>query len=97
MTLHKLLLHAYQQCNKSETGDLNKKSMAEWKEALIAKSLTFKFWDMIMRLQTLVLIFVIRDHRERNFSLYVAVLEELTPTFFSRPHELCKVDANPHT
>ena len=38
-----------------------------------------------MRLQTLVLIFV-RAHRERNFPLYVAALEELAPLFFALDH-----------
>ena len=42
------------------------------------KSPTFMYWDLIMRYETLILIFV-RTHREKNFPLYVEVLEKLTP------------------
>ena len=38
-----------------------------------------------MRYQILILLFV-RAHRERNFSLYVEVLEELVPLFFALDH-----------
>lgn len=43
------------------------------------------FWDLIMRYETLILIFI-RAHRERNFPLYVEVLEKLTPLFFALDH-----------
>ena len=46
------------------------------------KSSTFMFWDLIMRYKTLILIFI-RAHREKNFPLYVEVLEELTPPFLA--------------
>ena len=49
---------------------------------MIAKSPTFMFWDLILRYETLILIFV-RAHRERNFHLYVNVLEELALLFFA--------------
>ena len=49
------------------------------------KSPTFMYWDLIMRYETLILIFV-RAHREKNFPLYVRVLEELTPLFFALDH-----------
>ena len=47
--------------------------------------MTFFYWDMILRYETLILIFV-RAHREKNFLLYVAVLKELTPLFFALDH-----------
>ena len=49
------------------------------------KSPTFMFWDLIMRYEPLILIFI-RAHREKNFPQYVEVLEELTPLFFALDH-----------
>ena len=43
------------------------------------------YWDFILRYETLILIFV-RAHREKNFALYIEVLEELTPLFFALDH-----------
>lgn len=43
------------------------------------------FWDMIIKYERLVLIFV-RAHREKNFPLYVEVLEQLVPLFFALDH-----------
>ena len=42
-------------------------------------------WDFIVRYENLILTFV-RAHREKNFSLYVKVLEKLTPLFFALDH-----------
>lgn len=49
---------------------------------MLKKNPTLKFWDMIMRYETLILIFI-RAHREKNFLIYVEVLEELVPLFFA--------------
>ena len=49
------------------------------------ESPTFMFWDFILRYETSILIFI-RAHREKNFTLYVQVLEELTPLFFALDH-----------
>ena len=49
------------------------------------RSPTFMLWELIMRYETLILIFV-RAHRENNFSLYIVVLEELTALFFALDH-----------
>ena len=38
-----------------------------------------------MRYETLILIFI-RAHREKNFPLYVQILEKLTPLFFALDH-----------
>ena len=50
-----------------------------------AKSPTFMFWDLILRYETLILIFF-RAHRERKFHLSVNVLEELALLFFALDH-----------
>ena len=49
------------------------------------RSPTFMYWDLIMKYETLILIFV-RARREKNFDPYVEVLEELTPLFFALDH-----------
>ena len=59
--------------------------MATWADKMRQRSPTFLFWEMIMRYETLILIFV-RAHRERNFSLFVEVLEELVHIFFALDH-----------
>ena len=41
-----------------------------------------------MRYETLVLI-PIKAHREKNFKLYIEVLEELAPLFFALNHVNC--------
>ena len=43
---------------------------------MIAKSPTFMFWDRILRYETPILIFV-RAHGEKNFPLYVNVLDHV--------------------
>ena len=48
---------------------------------MIAKSPTFMFWDLILCDKNFV-----RAHRERNFHLYVNVLEELALLFFALDH-----------
>ena len=52
---------------------------------MLDRSPTFMYWDLIMRYETLILIFI-RAHIEKNFPLYVDVLEELTPLFFALDH-----------
>ena len=57
-------------------------SQEQWSEKKKADSPTFFYWDLIMRLQMLVLMFV-RSIRERSFDLYVNCLERLVPIFFA--------------
>ena len=52
---------------------------------MIDKSPTFMFWDLILRCQTFIHIFI-RAHRQKNFPFYMNVLEELTPLFFALDH-----------
>ena len=65
----------------------------DWKKEMCAKNPTFEYWDIILRLEILVLIFV-RSHRERNFSLFIAVLETLTPLVLClKPPKLRSLDS----
>lgn len=57
----------------------------EWSAAIKQRSPTFLFWELIIKYETLVLMFV-RAHRERNFSLFVEVLEAFVPLFFALDH-----------
>ena len=47
---------------------------------------TFKFWDLIERLETLILIFC-RAHRQKKFPLYVEALKQLIPFLFAMDHK----------
>ncbi len=49
------------------------------------QSPTFQFWDTVLRLEKLILIFV-RSHHENNFDLYIEVLEALVGFFFILDH-----------
>ena len=52
---------------------------------MLDKCPTYFFWDLILRYEVLILLFV-RAHRERDFSLYREVLRELAPLFFAMDH-----------
>jgi len=55
----------------------------DWRTVMMHNSPTFAFWERILQLELLVLIFVMRSHREKNFALYVEVLEALVPWCFA--------------
>ena len=78
LTLQKLQKEAFQlsESNRSETA---------WRDDMQKKSPTFMYWDLILRYETLILIFI-RAHREKNFPLNMQVLEKLTPLFFALDH-----------
>ena len=78
LTLHKLQQEAFAKFEGNSSAD-------DWRKEMVKRSPTFMFWDLVMRYETLILIFI-RAHRERNFSLYVEVLEKLTPLFFALDH-----------
>ena len=81
MSLAKLQHDAFEtMCDPNE-----EKTVEDWKHEIIEKSLTFEFWDKILQLQLMVLIFI-RSHREKDFALYIHVLEELAPWFFALDH-----------
>ena len=46
---------------------------------------TFLYWNLVCKYEKLILVFV-RAHREKNFSMYIAVLEQLVPLFFALDH-----------
>ena len=81
LTLHKLRQVAFMLTD----GSNDEESVKAWRNNMQKNSPTFMYWDLIMRYETLILIFV-RAHREKNFPLYVEVLEELTPLFFALDH-----------
>ena len=53
-----------------------------WKVIMTQQYLTFQFWDTVMRMELLILMFV-RAHREKKIELYVETLEELASLFFA--------------
>ena len=75
LTLKKLQQEAYLQSDSNA-------SFLTWKSDMCKGSPTFMYWDFILRYETLVLIFV-QVHREKNFQLYLQVLEKLMPLFFA--------------
>lgn len=57
-------------------------SFADCENTMKQRSPTFLFWDLVMKYETLILIFV-RAYRERDFCLFV---EQLVPFFFALEH-----------
>ncbi len=78
LTLHKLQQVAFNQYE----GNI---SVEAWRKDMLERSPTFMYLDLIMKFETLILNFI-RAHRERNFHLYVQVLEKLIPLFFALDH-----------
>ncbi len=78
LTLQKLQHEAFMQSGCDESGEA-------WVSKMCERSPTFKYWNLILKYETLILIFV-RAHRESNFPLYVEVLEKLVPLFFALDH-----------
>ena len=72
LTLHILQSKAFLSCNGSE----HEETAEAWRLQMIAKGPKFTFWDLILRYETPILIFV-RAHREKNFPLYVNVLNHV--------------------
>ena len=81
LALSKLQRDAFVTCN-DESDD---EAFAKWRSDLLERSPTFKFWDMILRLETLILIFI-KAHRTRQFQLFVETLEVLAQWFFALDH-----------
>ena len=54
----------------------------EWSAQQCTESPTFFFWDLILRIQKTIFMYV-RAIRERNFNLYISCLEKLAPLFFA--------------
>lgn len=54
----------------------NGESIGEWKAQMVAKSPTFRFWQLILELELLGMIFV-HTQRQDNLDLYVQYLKEM--------------------
>lgn len=82
-----LALHNLQRDAFLQTPGLvhDEEAFQQWKTSTREQSSTFHFWDMVLRLEILILIFI-RSHREGNFPLYVETLEALVPWFFALDH-----------
>lgn len=78
------LHHLQQEAFRLSAAPSDERSTNAWKENML-KCPTFLYWDQIMRYETLILIFI-KAQREKNFTLYVEVLEELIPMFFALDH-----------
>ena len=88
-----ILLHtAYDaySCEESEP-----KWFDKWCVNRVEVSPQFQYWLIIMRLEQLILVYVI-SLRDSKCSLYVAVLTKLAPFFCLGPHTLLKVGTNSH-
>ena len=66
-------------------GLTDQESFSVWRKRKSDMYPTFKFWDLVERLETLALIFC-RAHRQKKFFLYIEALEELIPFFFAMNH-----------
>jgi len=84
LALHALQQNAYQQFISAGDEEMSS-TFEQWKQTMSQKSPTFQFWDLILRLEKLILMFV-RAHRERHFQLYIETLESLMFLFFALDH-----------
>ena len=69
----------------STEGLHNEETKQAWKMSMIEKSPTFQFWDTVLRMELVGLIFV-RAHREKNFPLYIESLKSIVPWFIAFDH-----------
>ena len=60
-------------------------SFEAWKTAKRQKSPHFQYWKITMKLEEIVLTFVLAL-REGNFKLYIETVEKLIPWFFAFNH-----------
>ncbi|XP_068749352.1 uncharacterized protein [Montipora capricornis] len=82
LALHKLQREAFR---LSPGPVYDEESFERWKTSSSEKSPTFHFWEIIRKLEVLILIFI-RSLREGKFLLYVETLEALVPWFHSLDH-----------
>lgn len=66
-------------------GPHDDETKVSWRKAMVEKSPTFQYWDTILNMELLGLIFI-RSQREGNFNLYVESLKALAPWFFALDH-----------
>ena len=82
LTLSKLQKDAFLGEN---AGLLDEEKFEKWRVTMTETSPTFKYWDMVLRIEIQILIFI-RVHREKDFPLYVEALEILAFLFFAMDH-----------
>ena len=68
-----------------EAEDTDVESFEQWISRRESETPQFHFWNLVLRLELLVLLFI-RSYRESNFELYKDVLQELLPFFFALDH-----------
>ena len=66
-------------------GPHNDEVKDSWRKEMVQKSPTFQYWDTVLNMELLGLIFI-RLHREGNFALYIGSLKALFPCFFALDH-----------
>ena len=81
MTLAKLQEDAFL-CTE---GPHNDEAKDTWRKEMVEKNLTFQYWDTVLHMELLGLIFI-RSHCEGNFALYVESLKALVTWFFALDH-----------
>ena len=57
----------------------------KWRQKIIQKCPIFQYWDTILNMELLRLIFI-RSYHEGNFQLYVQSLKALVPWFLALDH-----------
>ncbi|KAG1662386.1 hypothetical protein GQR58_020959 [Nymphon striatum] len=67
-------------------GPHDEETEESWRQDMAKTSPTFLYWDTILKIELIGLIFV-RAHREKNFELYVKTLKTIAPWFFSLDHQ----------
>ena len=70
---------------KHAKGNEDEETFENWRLAMVEKSPTFQYWDIVKKVEIIILIFV-RSHRDKNFVLLVEVLESLMFLFFAMDH-----------
>ena len=85
LSLGKLQREAWKSSASQQDDENEEEAISKWRKEMSAKSPTFAYWDLVIRLELLVLTFV-RSHRERNFDLYIEALDALVPWFFVFDH-----------
>ena len=81
ITLQKLEQEAYLQFEATST-------FLDWKADKSSSSLTFMFWDFILQCEMLILTFD-AAHRDKDFLVYVEIMEKLASLFFAMDHINC--------
>ena len=66
-------------------GVINDEAKEAWKQEMAQKSPTFQYWDTVLNMELLGLVFI-RSHHEGNFSQYFESLKAMVPWFFSLDH-----------